>query len=172
MAVEGKGYTVKHRDEFEREWDRWLLVRRGLGVSSFGLNIVEVEPGGNLTEHDELERDQEEVFVFLSGDVDARDRRARDPRARRDLCPGRPRGEADGAERRRHGRRGADHLSADDERLRADGLGLRASRNASPSGPGSSGGSSVARRSRSSTDSIAITTSHATAIASTTATAP
>ncbi len=67
MAVEGKGFTVKHRDEFDREWDRWLLVRRGLGVSSFGLNIVEVEPGGHLTEHDELERDQEEVFVFLSG---------------------------------------------------------------------------------------------------------
>ncbi len=68
MATEGKCFTVKHRDEFQREWDRWLLVRRGLGVSSFGMNIVEVEPGGNLTEHDELERDQEEVFVFLSGD--------------------------------------------------------------------------------------------------------
>jgi len=68
MAAEGKGYTVKHRDEFERAWDRWLLVRRGLGLSSFGMNVVEVEPGGNLTEHDELERDQEEVFVFLSGE--------------------------------------------------------------------------------------------------------
>jgi uncharacterized cupin superfamily protein len=69
MAAEGKGFTVRHRDEFDREWDRWLLVRRGLGVSSFGLNIVEVEPGGSLTEHDERERDQEEVFVFLSGDA-------------------------------------------------------------------------------------------------------
>ena len=68
MAAEGKGYTVKHRDEFDRAWDRWLLVRRGLGLSSFGMNVVEVEPGGNLTEHDELERDQEEVFVFLSGE--------------------------------------------------------------------------------------------------------
>ncbi len=67
MAAEGKSYTVKHRDEFDRAWDRWLLVRRGLGVSSFGVNIVEVEPGGSLTEHDEVERDQEEVFVFLSG---------------------------------------------------------------------------------------------------------
>ena len=67
MVAEGKSFTVKHRDEFDRAWDRWLLVRRGLGVSSFGVNIVEVEPGGNLTEHDELERDQEEVFVFLSG---------------------------------------------------------------------------------------------------------
>ncbi len=67
MAAEGTSFTVKHRDEFDREWDRWLLVRRGLGVSSFGVNIVEVEPGGSLTEHDELERDQEEVFVFLSG---------------------------------------------------------------------------------------------------------
>ena len=67
MVAESSSFTVKHRDEFDREWDRWLLVRRGLGVTSFGLNIVEVEPGGTLTEHDELERDQEEVFVFLSG---------------------------------------------------------------------------------------------------------
>jgi len=67
MVTDGPNYTVKHRDEFDREWDRWLLVRRGLGVSSFGLNLVEVEPGGTLTEHDEVERDQEEVFVFLSG---------------------------------------------------------------------------------------------------------
>ena len=69
MAAVGESmsFTVKHRDEFDRAWDRWLLVRRGLGVSSFGLNLVEVEPGGTLTEHDETERDQEEVFVFLSG---------------------------------------------------------------------------------------------------------
>ena len=67
MGAEGKDFTVKHRDEFERAWDRWLLVRRGLGVTSFGLNVVEVEPGGTLTEHDELARGQEEVFIFLSG---------------------------------------------------------------------------------------------------------
>jgi mannose-6-phosphate isomerase-like protein (cupin superfamily) len=69
MAAEGAGFTVKHRDEFDRAWERWLLVRRGLGVSSFGVNIVEVEPGGSLTEHDEVERDQEELFVFLSGEA-------------------------------------------------------------------------------------------------------
>jgi uncharacterized cupin superfamily protein len=67
MATEGKGFTVKHRDELERDYERWLLVRRSLGVTSFGVNLVEIEPGGSLTEHDELERSQEEVFVFLTG---------------------------------------------------------------------------------------------------------
>ena len=125
MVAEGARFTAKHRDEFDREWDRWLLVRRGLGVSSFGLNIVEVEPGGSLTEHDEFERDQEEVFVFLSGTstmvIDGQDV----PAPAGTFVRVSPRGEAHRSQRGRHGRRGADHLGAVHERLRADGLGLR-----------------------------------------------
>jgi uncharacterized cupin superfamily protein len=67
-VAEGKGYTIKHRDDFERS-GRWALVRRSLGVESFGLNIVELAPGDGIPEHDEIERDQEEVFVVLSGDA-------------------------------------------------------------------------------------------------------
>jgi quercetin dioxygenase-like cupin family protein len=33
------------------------------------MNVVDIEPGGNIPEHDETERDQEEVFVVLSGAV-------------------------------------------------------------------------------------------------------
>jgi uncharacterized cupin superfamily protein len=61
-------FTVLHRDDFERS-GRWLLGRRSLGLESFGMNLVELEPGGRIPEHDEVERDQEEFFVVLDGDV-------------------------------------------------------------------------------------------------------
>ena len=62
------GFTIGHLGEFERN-GRWQLVRRGLGVGSFGLNVVEIERGYSIPEHNELERDQEEVFVVLEGDA-------------------------------------------------------------------------------------------------------
>src|SRR4051794_10702275 len=60
------GFTIAHRDDLERTGG-WLLVRRTLGVSSFGMNLVEIEPGQRIPEHDETQRDQEEVFLVLSG---------------------------------------------------------------------------------------------------------
>jgi len=66
--VTGDGFTVKHLSEFETN-GRWSLVRRGLGVRSFGLNVVEIEQGYSIPEHDEVDRDQEEVFVVLEGDA-------------------------------------------------------------------------------------------------------
>jgi uncharacterized cupin superfamily protein len=60
------GFTILHRDQFERT-GKWLLARRSLGLRAFGLTLVEIEPGDALKEHDELDRDQEEVFVVLSG---------------------------------------------------------------------------------------------------------
>ena len=62
------GYTIKRLGEFETN-GRWSLVRRGLGVESFGLNVVEIEQGYAIPEHNEVERDQEEVFVVLEGNV-------------------------------------------------------------------------------------------------------
>ena len=58
--------TFAHRDECERTGD-WTLVRRTLGLRAFGMNLVEVSPGGQIPEHDETGRDQEEVFYVLSG---------------------------------------------------------------------------------------------------------
>lgn len=60
------GYTIVHRDEIERNGN-WSLVRRSLGLESFGINIVEIPPGETIPEHDETGRDQEEVFVVLEG---------------------------------------------------------------------------------------------------------
>lgn len=61
-----EGFTVRSRDELERS-GKWLLARRSLGLSAFGLNVVEISPGESIPEHDELERDHEEVFVVLEG---------------------------------------------------------------------------------------------------------
>jgi uncharacterized cupin superfamily protein len=58
--------TIAHRDDLERTGN-WALVRRTLGVTSFGVNIVDIPPGEGIPEHDETDRDQEELFVILSG---------------------------------------------------------------------------------------------------------
>jgi uncharacterized cupin superfamily protein len=47
----------------------WLLVRRALGLGAFGINMVDIAPGERIPEHDETGRDQEEVFLALSGDA-------------------------------------------------------------------------------------------------------
>jgi hypothetical protein len=46
-----KRFTARHWDEFDRT-GRWSLVRRSLGVSSFGMNLVELDPDGKVPEHD------------------------------------------------------------------------------------------------------------------------
>jgi mannose-6-phosphate isomerase-like protein (cupin superfamily) len=58
--------TVIHRDECETNGN-WSLVRRTLAVRAFGINIVDIPPGEQIPEHDEIARDQEEVFFTLSG---------------------------------------------------------------------------------------------------------
>jgi uncharacterized cupin superfamily protein len=60
-------FTIRHDDELERDYGKWVLVRRSLGVSSFGVNAVELPPGESIPEHDELERDHEELFLVLEG---------------------------------------------------------------------------------------------------------
>jgi uncharacterized cupin superfamily protein len=61
-------FTILHTDELEQSGN-WLLARRSLGLASFGMNLVDIEPGEQIPEHDETERDQEEVFVLLSGEA-------------------------------------------------------------------------------------------------------
>ncbi len=62
------GFTIVHVDDFERPFPKWALARKSLGVTAFGLNVVELPPGESIPEHDELERDQEEVFITLAGE--------------------------------------------------------------------------------------------------------
>ncbi|MGH3006494.1 MAG: cupin domain-containing protein [Gaiellaceae bacterium] len=62
------GFTVRHRDDLERS-GRWSLARRSIGLKAFGMNVVDLEPGDRIPEHDETARDQEEVFIVLAGDA-------------------------------------------------------------------------------------------------------
>jgi uncharacterized cupin superfamily protein len=62
-----ESYTIQHIDELEHPWPKWILVRKSLGVTSFGLNVCELQPGESIPEHDETDRDQEEVFLTLAG---------------------------------------------------------------------------------------------------------
>jgi uncharacterized cupin superfamily protein len=62
------GFGIVHPDDIARSGN-WLLVRRTLGLEAFGLNMVDIEPGERIPEHDETARDQEEVFLALSGDA-------------------------------------------------------------------------------------------------------
>jgi len=66
MTESGEGWTIAHSDELERTGS-WRLVRRTLGLNAFGVNLVEVAPGDTLPEHDEVDRDQEELFFVVSG---------------------------------------------------------------------------------------------------------
>ena len=63
------GFTIVHIDDFERPFPKWALARKSLGLQSFGMNVVELPPGETIPEHTELESDQEEVFIVLSGDA-------------------------------------------------------------------------------------------------------
>jgi uncharacterized cupin superfamily protein len=58
--------TIAHRDDLERTGN-WSLVRRSLGITAFGINLVDIPPGEGIPEHNETDRDQEELFVVLSG---------------------------------------------------------------------------------------------------------
>ncbi|MEA2314610.1 MAG: hypothetical protein QOI03_1302 [Solirubrobacteraceae bacterium] len=59
-------FNFAHRDDCERAGG-WELVRRTLDLRAFGINLVNIPAGERIPEHDETERDQEEVFFILSG---------------------------------------------------------------------------------------------------------
>jgi uncharacterized cupin superfamily protein len=73
-------FTLIHRDDCQTAGN-WTLVRRTLDLQSFGVNLVDLAPGEQIPEHDETERDQEELFYVVSGSptllVDGESHRAR-----------------------------------------------------------------------------------------------
>ena len=68
--------AIKHRDEFEKMAGSggctWMLARKALGTSAFGFNLVEIEPGGALPEHDEAGSGQVELYIVLEGEATMR----------------------------------------------------------------------------------------------------
>jgi uncharacterized cupin superfamily protein len=67
-----EGYTVKSWDDFEvmdgSGGCTWRLARKSLDAGSFGFNIVDIEPGGELPAHNESESGEEEVYIVLEGE--------------------------------------------------------------------------------------------------------
>ena len=59
-------FDLTHADDCETSGS-WRLVRRTLDLRSFGLNLVDIAPGERIPEHDEVGRDQEEVFYVVAG---------------------------------------------------------------------------------------------------------
>ena len=73
--MEGDGYSVLNLKDFEQMEGSgdctWRLARKSLDVSAFGMNLVDIGPGGGIPEHTEDDRDHEEVFIVLDGDTTA-----------------------------------------------------------------------------------------------------
>jgi quercetin dioxygenase-like cupin family protein len=66
-----EGYTIKNVDDFDEMEGSgnatWHLARKTLGAESFGFNVVDIGPGGQIPEHDHSGDNQEEVFIILDG---------------------------------------------------------------------------------------------------------
>ena len=66
-------YTVKRFDEMEPILGGFFLrTRAALGVSSFGMQILQMPPNGGdfYPNHDHADTGMEEVYVVLSGEAD------------------------------------------------------------------------------------------------------
>jgi len=53
-------FKLAHRDDCDTAGN-WKLVRRTLDLRAFGVNVVEIPAGEQIPEHDETDRDQEEL---------------------------------------------------------------------------------------------------------------
>jgi quercetin dioxygenase-like cupin family protein len=66
-----EGFTIKRREDLESMEGSgnctWHLVRRPLDLKAFGINMVEIDSGGRIPEHNEAESGQVEVFAILDG---------------------------------------------------------------------------------------------------------
>jgi quercetin dioxygenase-like cupin family protein len=66
-----EGYTIMSVDEFEAMEGSgnatWRLARKSLGAESFGFNVVDIAPGGQIPEHNHSGDNQEEVYIVLDG---------------------------------------------------------------------------------------------------------
>jgi uncharacterized cupin superfamily protein len=71
---------IKEIDEVEpyrgpqaREGIEFRAVGRALGVTAFGMNVIDMAPGATTyPEHDHSEDGQEEIFLVLEGDATLR----------------------------------------------------------------------------------------------------
>jgi uncharacterized cupin superfamily protein len=74
VAAMAADLTVKRTEEFEPTFRGGMLkARAGLGITSFGMQILRFPPNADrYPEHDHVASGQEEVFVVLEGAVTLR----------------------------------------------------------------------------------------------------
>ena len=62
------GYRGTRIEDLPQLWDGFAkLVRDGLGVTAFGIQIMDLPPDYSTKSHDEAESGQEEVYLALRG---------------------------------------------------------------------------------------------------------
>lgn len=65
--------TVRAIDDFESIWGGFRRIRAGLGVSSFGISVMELPPNyRDYPEHTQAHDGQEEVYSVLEGSATLR----------------------------------------------------------------------------------------------------
>jgi len=63
-----EGYSTSRIDDLPQIWDGWgKLVREGLGLSSFGVNVIDVPASTRCLDHTEAATGQEELYTALRG---------------------------------------------------------------------------------------------------------
>ena len=67
-AAVAPAYLGRALDDLPQLWDGFAkLVRAGLGITAFGVQIMDLPPGYVTEAHDELETGQQELYVALRG---------------------------------------------------------------------------------------------------------
>jgi mannose-6-phosphate isomerase-like protein (cupin superfamily) len=72
------GYSARSIDELPTLWDGFAnLVRAGMDITAFGVNIMNLPPDYSTKAHDESDSGQQELYVALrgSGSIDIGDER-------------------------------------------------------------------------------------------------
>lgn len=62
------GFAARHLDELPTLWDGFAhLVREGMGITAFGVQIMTLPPDYETEAHDESDSGQQELYVGLAG---------------------------------------------------------------------------------------------------------
>jgi uncharacterized cupin superfamily protein len=63
-----EAYSSSRIDDLPTLWDGMCkLVRAGLGLSAFGVNVLDIGPDYRTSDHTESESGQEELYLVLRG---------------------------------------------------------------------------------------------------------
>jgi hypothetical protein len=61
-------YVTSRIDDLPDLWDGFArLVRKGLGITAFGVNVMDVPPDYTTRDHTEADSGQEELYTALGG---------------------------------------------------------------------------------------------------------